>query len=108
MSMIWSARSFDRVGEGVVSEQHSMNRVKDSSDEFNSLPTPATQTTKPKSLTDYLALAIATCGVGYLPLAPGTWGSLVGVAIYIGVGSFVSRLVNIIFTPDRLLIRPVL
>jgi phosphatidylglycerophosphatase A len=33
--------------------------------------------------TDYLALSIATCGVGYLPLAPGTWGSLVGVGIFL-------------------------
>jgi len=33
--------------------------------------------------TDYLALAIATCGVGYLPLAPGTWGSLVGVGLFL-------------------------
>ena len=33
--------------------------------------------------TDYLALAIATFGVGFLPLAPGTWGSLVGVGIYL-------------------------
>lgn len=33
--------------------------------------------------TDYLALAIATCGVGYLPLAPGTFGSLVGVGIFL-------------------------
>jgi phosphatidylglycerophosphatase A len=32
---------------------------------------------------DYLALAIATCGVGYLPLAPGTWGSLVAVFGYL-------------------------
>jgi phosphatidylglycerophosphatase A len=32
---------------------------------------------------DYLALAIATFGVGLLPLAPGTWGSLVGVGIYL-------------------------
>ena len=32
--------------------------------------------------TDYLALSIATCGVGYLPLAPGTFGSLVGVGIF--------------------------
>lgn len=39
-----------------------------------------------KKLTDYFALALATCGVGYLPLAPGTWGSLVGVAIYLSVG----------------------
>ena len=31
---------------------------------------------------DYLALAIATCGVGYAPVAPGTFGSLVGVAIF--------------------------
>jgi phosphatidylglycerophosphatase A len=30
-----------------------------------------------------LALTIATCGVGYLPFAPGTFGSLVGVWIFI-------------------------
>src|SRR6185369_16153431 len=35
-----------------------------------------------KSGMDYLALAIATCGVGYLPLIPGTFGSLLGVAIF--------------------------
>jgi len=34
---------------------------------------------------DYLALAIATCGVGYLPLIPGTFGSLLGVAIFIAL-----------------------
>ena len=33
--------------------------------------------------TDYLALSIATCGVGYLPLAPGTFGSLVAVGIFL-------------------------
>src|SRR6185369_156157 len=32
---------------------------------------------------DYLALAIATCGVGYIPLAPGTFGSLVGVGLFL-------------------------
>ena len=32
---------------------------------------------------NYLALAIATCGVGYLPLMPGTFGSLVGVGIFL-------------------------
>ena len=32
---------------------------------------------------DYLALAIATCGVGYLPLIPGTFGSLVGVGVFL-------------------------
>lgn len=36
-----------------------------------------------KSVTDYLALAIATWGVGYLPLMPGTFGSLVGVGIFL-------------------------
>ena len=34
--------------------------------------------------TDYLALALATFGVGYLPLMPGTYGSLVGVGIFLG------------------------
>ena len=33
--------------------------------------------------TDYLALSIATCGVGYLPLAPGTFGSLVSVGLFL-------------------------
>src|SRR5215210_2723732 len=39
----------------------------------------ADETDQKRSASDYLALAIATCGVGYLPLAPGTFGSLVGV-----------------------------
>jgi phosphatidylglycerophosphatase A len=38
---------------------------------------------KPNGLLDYLSLAITTCGVGYLPLAPGTWGSLLAVGFYI-------------------------
>jgi phosphatidylglycerophosphatase A len=60
--------------------------IKESSDELN----PAVVTTEAvashspaRSAKDYLALAIATCGVGYLPLAPGTWGSLVGVGLYV-------------------------
>jgi phosphatidylglycerophosphatase A len=36
-----------------------------------------------RTLDDYVALAIATCGVGYFPIAPGTMGSLVGVGIYV-------------------------
>ncbi|HKG45584.1 MAG TPA: phosphatidylglycerophosphatase A [Pyrinomonadaceae bacterium] len=32
---------------------------------------------------DYLALSIATCGVGYLPLMPGTFGSLLAVGIFL-------------------------
>lgn len=41
--------------------------------------------TRKKTPLDYLSLAITTFGVGYLPLAPGTWGSMVGVAIYLAV-----------------------
>lgn len=43
---------------------------------------------------DYVALAVATCGVGLIPLAPGTWGSAVGVFVYLGVwraGEFIFR-----------------
>ena len=39
---------------------------------------------------DLLALAIATVGVGYLPLAPGTFGSLVSVAIFLLLSRIVS------------------
>jgi phosphatidylglycerophosphatase A len=60
--------------------------IKESSDELNppavttdAVVDKARITRTPK---DYLALAIATCGVGYLPLAPGTWGSLVGIGVY--------------------------
>jgi phosphatidylglycerophosphatase A len=61
--------------------------IKESSDELNPpliVADPALATSRPaRSATDYLALAIATCGVGYLPLAPGTWGSLVGIGLYL-------------------------
>ena len=35
------------------------------------------------NLVDKLSLAIATFGVGYIPIAPGTWGSACGVLIYL-------------------------
>lgn len=61
--------------------------VKESSDELNptiAVPQSAVATTKvPWQASDYLALAIATFGVGYLPLIPGTFGSLVGVGIFL-------------------------
>jgi len=60
--------------------------VKESSDELNptvvTADAPLPKPRPARSLKDYLALAIATCGVGYLPLAPGTWGSLVGIGVY--------------------------
>jgi phosphatidylglycerophosphatase A len=39
-----------------------------------------------KTFLDYFALSVTTFGVGYLPLAPGTWGSMVGVGIYLLLG----------------------
>ena len=38
---------------------------------------------KPKTPLDCFALAVTTFGVGYLPLMPGTYGSAVGVGIYL-------------------------
>ncbi len=70
--------------------------IKESSDELNSpVAVPAPDMAAPRSartFKDYLALAIATCGVGYLPLAPGTWGSLVGVGLYVLVRGALMKL----------------
>lgn len=38
-----------------------------------------------KGVRDYFSLAVTTFGVGYIPLAPGTFGSLVGVLIYLTI-----------------------
>jgi len=62
--------------------------IKESSDELNpdvvsAAPLPSSP--KRKTAGDYLALATATCGVGYFPVAPGTMGSLVGVGLYLSL-----------------------
>ena len=63
--------------------------VKESSDELN--PTAAVSAKevprqKPRRTAgDYLALAVATVGVGYFPIAPGTLGALVGVGLYLTI-----------------------
>jgi phosphatidylglycerophosphatase A len=60
--------------------------LKESSDELNppAITGGASVTGRqPRSAKDYLALVIATCGVGYLPIAPGTWGSLLAVGLYL-------------------------
>ena len=60
--------------------------IKESSDELNPpvIATQAPARARPvRSVKDYFALAVATCGVGYMPIAPGTFGSLVGVGIYL-------------------------
>ena len=40
---------------------------------------------------DYVAMALATWGVGLMPIAPGTWGSAVGVLLYLGLGRLTER-----------------
>ncbi|MBA3572772.1 MAG: phosphatidylglycerophosphatase A [Pyrinomonadaceae bacterium] len=78
--------------------------IKESSDELN--PTVVTAnpvvTSPPseRSAKDYLALAIGTCGVGYLPIAPGTWGSLVGVGIYLLLEFSTFRFIQLLFPPN--------
>lgn len=39
----------------------------------------------PSGIVDYIALALTTWGVGYLPGAPGTYASMIGVFIYLGI-----------------------
>ena len=78
--------------------------IKESSDELNPAVldsgAPSTKPRAARSAKDYLALAIATCGVGYLPLAPGTWGSVVGVAAYLLIQAYAVKLVNYVFAAD--------
>ena len=60
--------------------------VKESSDELNPtvvVPQSVPATNVARTATDYLALAIATFGVGFLPLIPGTFGSLLSVGIFL-------------------------
>lgn len=62
--------------------------IKESSDELNpavTAPQSAVEPRKRRTPADYLALAIATCGVGYLPIAPGTVGSMVGLGLYLTI-----------------------
>lgn len=71
--------------------------VKESSDELNPpvvVGSSAVAQRKTRTAKDYLALAIATCGVGYLPIAPGTWGSLLGVGFYLGLELATRRFVR--------------
>jgi len=71
--------------------------VKESSDELNPAVPIAAAEVAPKTkrtATDYLALAIATCGVGYFPIAPGTMGALVGVGLYLTIWSGLDQLLT--------------
>lgn len=47
------------------------------------VPRETIKTPVKRSRLDYVAIWIATCGIGYMPIVPATWGSLVGVGIYL-------------------------
>jgi phosphatidylglycerophosphatase A len=70
--------------------------IKESSDELNPTvisPDLVVPSQRKRSVGDYLALTIATCGVGYIPIAPGTFGSLVGIGLFAALrGLFLSVL----------------
>jgi phosphatidylglycerophosphatase A len=66
-----------------------MSKQKETSDSLSHpVVEPAHVVVPPRRRTpgDYIALALATCGVGLIPLAPGTWGSAVGVGLYLLLG----------------------
>lgn len=67
-----------------------MKAVKESSDELNPpvvAEAPVARAPRRRTASDYLALAVATWGVGYIPGAPGTYGSAVGIGVYLLVQS---------------------
>ena len=69
--------------------------IKVSSDELNPPVAVAADKIAPskrRTAGDYFALAIATCGVGYFPVAPGTVGSLVGAAVYVSLWAWIYQL----------------
>lgn len=77
-----------------------MRSIKESSDELNP-PVMTTgvsiaRTSSKKSLGDYLALALATWGVGYMPVAPGTFGSAIGVGLYLLLRSATTWIVYLV------------
>jgi phosphatidylglycerophosphatase A len=72
-----------------------MKVVKESSDELN--PTVVTtafiaRAPHRRRASDYAALAVSTCGVGLIPIAPGTWGSALGVGLYLLIRDGSARL----------------
>ena len=70
-------------------------RIKESSDELNPPLVVTGSAISPerarKTAGDYTALALATWGVGYIPVAPGTFGSAVGAGIYLFIGEAYTR-----------------
>ena len=63
-----------------------MSKTKETSDALSQNTVRVEVPNGVRTAGDYVALALATCGVGMIPLAPGTWGSAVGVLLYLAVG----------------------
>src|SRR5215468_9714217 len=81
-------------------------RIKESSDELNpaiAVPTTEIPRARRRTATDYLALAIATCGVGYFPIAPGTLGSIVGVLLYLILRFYTGQAMTAFLRADSIL-----
>lgn len=55
---------------------------------------------KASGIVDYLALALTTFGVGYLPGPTGTYGSAVAVVIYLGIYKMFTSLAGTISSHD--------
>jgi phosphatidylglycerophosphatase A len=71
-----------------------MDSIKESSDELNpsqAVPAAEIAPRKRRTFGDFVAFAIATCGVGYAPIAPGTLGSIVAIFIYLALRTLTLR-----------------
>jgi len=83
------------IAKAIDARINQLPATKESSDELNpDVPVPATQLEPRKRRTpvDYLAMAVATCGVGYLPFAPGTLGALVGAGLYVTLWTWINQI----------------
>jgi phosphatidylglycerophosphatase A len=76
-----------------------LKTVKESSDEFNPPVLVIDPYLEPRigrrTFADNFALGVSTCGVGFIPIAPGTFGSLLGVVIYVGIVELNSRFLSV-------------
>jgi phosphatidylglycerophosphatase A len=59
-----------------------------------------TEKRRPSGLKDHLALALTTFGVGYIPGAPGTYGSAIGVGLYFFV-AWGDKIIRVAFWPKE-------
>jgi phosphatidylglycerophosphatase A len=72
--------------------------IKESSDELNppviTKGAAIARAPRRRAFSDYFALAFATWGVGYMPVAPGTFGAAVGLGLFLLVRAATIRIVS--------------